>query len=287
MYGIKKVAELTGMSPITLRAWEQRYGVIIPNRTEGGARVYQQEDLDDLLWVIHQKQAKKITVKQAMELLRKQKAKPLSETIDYRYFIDTIFDFLTSYDIRNATKLTNQLFTIHDAEAIFHHIFIPILVKVGDQWESKDLTVAHEHFISHFIEQQISQVFYGLESSGKHGKAIAICPPNEMHQIGLLLFSLFLKKRGVDVIFIGENTPIDAILTMLKKDSLDIVCLSVTLASNRNYLTALLSELEKEKQSPSIVIGGSGASKLPEQYQHFVLDGDLATWERWFEQHKQ
>jgi MerR family transcriptional regulator, light-induced transcriptional regulator len=40
MYTIKRVAELTGLPPATLRAWERRYGVVTPERTESGYRLY-------------------------------------------------------------------------------------------------------------------------------------------------------------------------------------------------------------------------------------------------------
>ena len=40
MYTISRAAELTGVPVATLRAWERRYAVVAPQRTEGGYRLY-------------------------------------------------------------------------------------------------------------------------------------------------------------------------------------------------------------------------------------------------------
>ncbi|NLG21324.1 MAG: MerR family transcriptional regulator, partial [Actinomycetales bacterium] len=48
MYTIKRAADLTGVPEATLRAWERRYGMVRPERTDGGYRVYDDDDLDRL-----------------------------------------------------------------------------------------------------------------------------------------------------------------------------------------------------------------------------------------------
>ncbi|MES9972026.1 MAG: MerR family transcriptional regulator [Candidatus Thiodiazotropha sp.] len=44
-YGIGAVSRLTGVAQDTLRAWERRYSVVVPTRTEAGRRVYTQSDI--------------------------------------------------------------------------------------------------------------------------------------------------------------------------------------------------------------------------------------------------
>ena len=39
---IREVARRTGVNPVTLRAWERRYGLIVPQRTAKGHRLYSQ-----------------------------------------------------------------------------------------------------------------------------------------------------------------------------------------------------------------------------------------------------
>jgi DNA-binding transcriptional MerR regulator len=48
LFPIREVSRLTGIKPITLRAWERRYELIEPVRTESGHRLYTQEHIDYL-----------------------------------------------------------------------------------------------------------------------------------------------------------------------------------------------------------------------------------------------
>jgi DNA-binding transcriptional MerR regulator len=51
LYSIGAVAEMLGSTPATLRSWEERYGVVTPERTEGGRRLYSRDDLEQLRFV--------------------------------------------------------------------------------------------------------------------------------------------------------------------------------------------------------------------------------------------
>ena len=47
-YSISQAAETLGVSVPTLRSWERRYGMVVPQRTPGGHRRYTEEDIDRL-----------------------------------------------------------------------------------------------------------------------------------------------------------------------------------------------------------------------------------------------
>jgi DNA-binding transcriptional MerR regulator len=51
IYGIGAVARLLGVPPSTIRAWEERYGVVSPQRTPGGRRLYSREEVERLRFV--------------------------------------------------------------------------------------------------------------------------------------------------------------------------------------------------------------------------------------------
>ncbi|MGL4830680.1 MAG: MerR family transcriptional regulator [Vibrio sp.] len=52
-YAIREVAEITGVKPVTLRAWQRRYNLVQPNRTEKGHRLFTEQDIE----MIHQIQS--------------------------------------------------------------------------------------------------------------------------------------------------------------------------------------------------------------------------------------
>ncbi|WP_407271964.1 MerR family transcriptional regulator [Radiobacillus sp. PE A8.2] len=288
MFGIKKVSEITGISPITLRAWENRYEVIKPLRTDGGTRMYTQEHVDDLLWVINEKETNKISVKQAMKLLQERKHKldathiVTQEVIaDYNQFIDNIYKALVQYDTTKATHLTNLAFSTFDYEDVFHHIFAPILYIVGDNWKSGELSVAQEHFISHYLQRRLFHFFQEISGDSNKPKALAICPPNELHNIGLILFSLFLKRRGTDVLFIGENTPKENVLPVIHANNVRLICFSVTIDDHVKHLQDFIAYLDDYSLDVHYVIGGAAAKQIPDQLQKFVLSGGVEEWGSW------
>ncbi|GGM40720.1 hypothetical protein GCM10011351_28650 [Paraliobacillus quinghaiensis] len=289
MYGIKKISELIGVSPITLRAWENRYGVIKPTRTEGGTRIYTQENLEDLKWVLKEKENNKVSIRQAMIALNKiknQKNKhelSILNDISYVQLTHDIYDALVHYNTSHASKLIHTALSTCDYEKVFHHVFVPILHKVGEQWHKAELSVAQEHFISHYLQRKILHFFEDNPIGKQPIKALAICPSKELHNIGLLLFSLFLRKRGVDVIYVGENTPKDNISSIIKINHIKLVCFSITLDDHIIYLEDFIKEIEKQQNQPDYIIGGHAVKHLPEKYQDHILSGKLEDWEKWFE----
>lgn len=46
LFPIREVSRLTGVNPVTLRAWERRYGLIRPTRTDSGHRLYSMADVE-------------------------------------------------------------------------------------------------------------------------------------------------------------------------------------------------------------------------------------------------
>ncbi|MDF1764505.1 MAG: MerR family transcriptional regulator [Oleibacter sp.] len=52
-YPIREFSRLSGINPVTLRAWERRYGIIVPNRTEQGHRYYSEEHLEKVRNIVY------------------------------------------------------------------------------------------------------------------------------------------------------------------------------------------------------------------------------------------
>lgn len=51
VYSINAVDEMTGVPATTLRYWEKTYGIITPKRTQGGHRLYSQDDVERIKWL--------------------------------------------------------------------------------------------------------------------------------------------------------------------------------------------------------------------------------------------
>jgi DNA-binding transcriptional MerR regulator len=54
IYSIGALSRMLGVTPATLRSWEDRYGVVVPERSSGSQRLYSRDDLDQLVFVCDQ-----------------------------------------------------------------------------------------------------------------------------------------------------------------------------------------------------------------------------------------
>ena len=52
IYSIGAIAAMLGVETATLRAWEERYGVVVPVRSDGGQRIYSRDELEQLRFLV-------------------------------------------------------------------------------------------------------------------------------------------------------------------------------------------------------------------------------------------
>src|ERR1043165_1858873 len=68
---LKVVLKETGLGADTLRAWERRYGLPVPNRSAGGHRLYSQRDIETIKWLM-KRQAEGLSISRAVDLWNEQ-----------------------------------------------------------------------------------------------------------------------------------------------------------------------------------------------------------------------
>ena len=67
IYNLKAVVRQTGLKPDTLRAWERRYGLPNPQRTDSGHRLYSQYDVEIIKWLT-ERQEEGLSIGRAIDL---------------------------------------------------------------------------------------------------------------------------------------------------------------------------------------------------------------------------
>ena len=70
-FNLKAVLKETGLAADTLRAWERRYGLPVPQRSAGGHRLYSQRDIETIKWLIR-RQAEGLSISRAVDLWNEQ-----------------------------------------------------------------------------------------------------------------------------------------------------------------------------------------------------------------------
>jgi DNA-binding transcriptional MerR regulator len=254
IYNIKAVVQKTGIPADTVRAWERRYGVPRPQRTETGRRLYSEHDIAAIRW-LRERTAAGMTISQAIQQLRslgeeafadpppEQHSGPRSPATLARELLTV----LLSFDEAVATAVVSEAFALYQVEDVCLRIFSPVLVEIGERWHNKEVTVAQEHFASHFIERSLVALLQAYTPAVTRGRIVTAGAPDEQHELGIMMLSVFLVRRAWQVIYLGGDVPIADLVQTVGRLQPALVCLS---ASNGETAQALIAAANAVNQLP-------------------------------------
>lgn len=291
-YNIKAVSQMLGIQAGTLRAWERRYHIIAPVRNEVGHRLYTEEHVKLLKWLI-QKINKGFTISQAINLLENSglitetSIKPESEGYFDEELADKLLDALMHFDESSAHEYLNQAFSMYTIDKVVIDILGAVLVRTGDLWERKKITSAHEHFASSFLRSRIGNIMHSIPTNSYLPKVVAVCGPNELHEFGLLIFTLYLRRKGYDVIYLGGSIASEDVDVVLKEVNPKFLFLSCTLGINLPETFTLVERLVQKFPRVEIGVGGSALQFITQTqkdlYQRHIVGDKKVDWDSWLE----
>ncbi|QFT89433.1 HTH-type transcriptional repressor YcgE [Bacillus sp. THAF10] len=292
-YNIKAASKKLGIQPGTLRAWERRYQIIAPVRNESGHRLYTEEHMRILTWLI-QKVNKGFTISQAVALLEKNnyalidadtasandKQEDLSSDL-----LHQLLSALLEFDEGTAHELMDRIFSLYSVDKVLVDILGTLLVKIGDMWEKNEITSAHEHFASAFLRSRIGIILHGLPVNGFLPKTVSVCGPGEWHELGLLIYTLFVRRKGFETIYLGTSIADDDIHIVLEEVKPKFLFLSCTLSSNLPKTLELVDKLGQQYKDLIIGLGGHAVDMMSQAkktaYQKHLIGSSMKEWEEW------
>jgi MerR family transcriptional regulator, light-induced transcriptional regulator len=288
-YNIKAVSTILGIQPGTLRAWERRYQIIAPVRNESGHRLYTEQHLNILKWLV-EKVDQGFTISQAVALLDKQELEEYefhsSEQKDRTQTIsDDLLKALLSFDETKAHELINQSFSVYTIDKVVIDILGSLLVRIGDLWENGEITTAHEHFATSILRSRIGIIMHSFPHNGILPKVVAVCGPGEWHELGLLIFTLYVRRKGFEVIYLGSSIKENDIDIVLDEVNPKFLFFSCTLLENVDSLLSLVTSLKYERRDLVIGMGGFAVDHLSKElraeFDEHIVGQAKSEWEQW------
>ncbi|HPH29924.1 MAG TPA: MerR family transcriptional regulator [Pseudomonadota bacterium] len=310
-YRIQTVAQMTGLSAALIRAWEARYGLIVPERTEAGYRLYSDDDVAVLRSALklvqrgiapmqlaklqrHELLAQAAVATGSAEVadgsgqsvLRQQpaveprriatahsgysvldparsRATAIAPPTSYAERVDQLLEAFATFDNRRVDELLGPPLALLSPQTACKELLLPLLREVGERWHRGELSIAAEHFGSSLIRGKLkAQLELFRQNSGPH-RMICACPPGEMHELGLLMFTLDAATQGWDTIYLGANLPLADLKAAIDKVHPELVGLSLVARREPSELRQLLSALMHLCQGRCrLLVGGSGLSGM-------------------------
>ncbi|GGC87096.1 MerR family transcriptional regulator [Thalassobacillus devorans] len=290
-YNIKAVSNMLGIQPGTLRAWERRYQIIRPVRNNAGHRLYTDHHVRILKWLIA-KVDHGFTISQAVSLYENNQGETLNEPEtgqdnELEKKSSELLEALLSFDERTAQQHLDYAFSLYTPEKVAIEIISPLLIKVGVLWEENKITSAHEHFASSFLRSRIGMLLLSIPAAPYLPKAVLVCGPNEKHELGLLIFALFLKRKGYEVIYLGQSIADGDIQPILKEVDAAYVFLSTTLKKNVPATIMLAETIQKNYPGMRVGLGGYAFDQLdPDEKakaDRFLVGTTREEWLKWLD----
>ncbi|MBC2691237.1 MerR family transcriptional regulator [Pseudomonas sp. MBT-1] len=222
MFPIREVARLTGVNPVTLRAWERRYGLIQPTRTESGHRLYSLTDIEQirsiLSWI-----ARGVAVSKIGQLLaRSQAAQVLSSIVpdslvqaDYAQWQGQVRTALSNYDDLELARIYGQVFSTYSLNVVFQDIFMPVWMQALQQKEIFGQT-SEWVMLDAFLRSRVQQRLNLLRGSLPARVAVAAID-GHCHELELLLSALFLSGGEVGVRVLALGKPFEELTLVCEK----------------------------------------------------------------------
>jgi DNA-binding transcriptional MerR regulator len=267
---IGEFARRAGVSPELLRAWEARYGLLEPIRSEGGFRLYTAEDAERVARMKRGLDEGLSAAEAARRALAQ--ARPAERLLDDAQ--DRLLSAVRAYDEAALHEVLDEALAGFALETVLRELILPALREVGARWERGELEIGQEHFASNLIRERLLGLgrFWGR---GGGPLAILACAPGERHDLGLIAFGLLLRSHGWRILFLGADTPLP---TLGRAIATTVPRLVVVASMDGSLLEREAGELRRLGRSAPLVLSGAGASEeLCSRLRVARLDGDLIT----------
>jgi DNA-binding transcriptional MerR regulator len=253
---IGELSRRVGVSPELLRAWETRYGLLRPDRTEGGLRLFSQED-ERRVHLMRRHIASGLSASEAARLASLGEGSSAREgSARCAEIRATLTQGLDALDETTAQSALDQLFAAFALPFALSEVILPVLHRLGERWAADEASITHEHFASNLIGGRLRALARGW-GNGIGPRAVLACPPGERHELGLLCFGLALREHGWRITYIGLETPLRELADSLDELLPTIVVLSAI--SPERFLDAR-EEISELGARVRVGIGGAGAS---------------------------
>lgn len=155
---IGEVARLTGVNPVTLRAWERRYGLLNPQRTLKGHRLYPQDQVQRvqaaLRWL-----ERGAVISQVRELLDNTETTPPTLQGEWGERIEQLIMAIARLAQRPLDQQLNQVMALYPAVTVCERLLLPLLEALTLRWQT--------HF-----DARLEQVFFHTWLRSKLGARV-------------------------------------------------------------------------------------------------------------------
>jgi len=241
-YSISDLAHYSGVKAPTIRMWEKRYNLFCPKRSCTNIRTYDNDELRKLINVHSLIQAgwkisKVVELPDAqLDIEVKEIMLAKNQQVCPDFLINSLMVHMLTFDELKFSSVIDQVIDQFGIKQTIQNIVYPFLKRVGLLWQVNDISPAQEHFASAIIRRKLLTAIDRLEYQPKSDVTFILClPPDEFHELPLILAHYILLENKIRTIYLGSSVP-------------SLVAANASLKSNASHLfTVFMSSSPMEK----------------------------------------
>lgn len=222
LFPIREVARLTGVNPVTLRAWERRYGLIQPTRTESGHRLYATADIERVRSILSWIERGVAVSKIGKILAKTAPLQALSPVIpnelmqaDYRQWQAQLSTAVSTFDVVELEQVYGQVFSSYTLPVVFQDILLPLWKQLQQRQAAFGQT-SEWLFLDGFLRSRVVQRL--LLARVMQPRRILICALNDQcHELELLVAALFLSNVDYAIQVMAVGQPFDELTLVCER----------------------------------------------------------------------
>ncbi len=253
---IGELSRRTGVAADTLRAWERRYGLLHPERSPGGFRLYSAAD-ETRVRAMTALLAEGLSAGEAARSLREPApTQPAAAATTVAPQALELADALAALDDGRANAILDRAVAALSLDALLADVLLATMREIGERWERGEIGIGEEHFASNLVRGRMVALARGW-GTGAGALAVLACPPGEHHDLGLIAFGLALRARGWRIAYLGQDTPIETAAETAERLGARLI---VVAALDPEALRPHVAELRGLAGLAALRLGGPGAA---------------------------
>ncbi|MBA4167997.1 MAG: cobalamin B12-binding domain-containing protein [Chitinophagaceae bacterium] len=259
-FTIRDLENLSGIKAHTIRIWEQRYTFLKPRRSGTNIRYYSSGELKTVLNI-------SLLNKYGFKISHINKMSPdtMKETIHsltqagatQERIINDLLHCMIDLDTESFEELLDEYIYSNGIDKSIGYLVFPFLQRIGILWVTDHIKVAQEHLVTNVIRQKL---IMGIQNASPLQKAqnsvVLFLPQGEYHELGLLYVHYLLKIRGVKVLYLGADVPLEDIVFVCDMKSPNYIYTHLTCLPARLNFEKYLEEMHQRLKNVPVVISG-------------------------------
>jgi MerR family transcriptional regulator, light-induced transcriptional regulator len=260
-FPISRVAEVTGVPTVTLRAWERRYEFLKPHRTEAGHRLYTADHIALVKRVVALVDSGLPVSRVNDMLVAERRESGQGSARNWREIQEQMLAAVCEFDEHKLNQIYEQLLTRFSDVSLTREVIIPLMQRLGTSWERGEIGVAEEHFFSLYLRNKLGSRWHHGYHSRAGARVVVACMPGERHEYGLLFFALLARARGLDPLLLGADMPLAELPRVVSVTRAVAVVISATVVPGWQVVERDLSALCSQLEVP-VFLGGQGTRDI-------------------------